>query len=54
MTHLAELEHSNQELDDFAHIVSHDLEEPLRGLVDHASFLLEDYQDKLDADGVRG
>jgi len=47
------LERSNQELDDFAYIASHDLKEPLRGLHNHASFLLEDYQDKLDKDGVQ-
>jgi PAS domain S-box-containing protein len=45
-----ELERSNQELDDFAYIASHDLKEPLRGLFNHASFLLEDYAEKLDDD----
>jgi signal transduction histidine kinase len=48
-----ELERSNQELDDFAYIASHDLKEPLRGLFNHASFLLEDYKEKIDEDGVR-
>lgn len=48
-----ELERSNQELDDFAYIASHDLKEPLRGLFNHASFLMEDYGDRLDAEGVR-
>jgi signal transduction histidine kinase len=51
--YVGELERSNQELDDFAHIASHDLKEPLRGLFNHASFLLEDYKDKIDDDGVR-
>lgn len=51
--YLSELERSNQELDDFAYIASHDLKEPLRGVFNHASFLLEDYRDKLDEDGVR-
>jgi signal transduction histidine kinase len=49
----ADLERSNQELDDFAYIASHDLKEPLRGLANHASFLLEDYKEKIDEDGVR-
>jgi signal transduction histidine kinase len=49
----AELERSNQELDDFAYIASHDLKEPLRGLFNHSTFLLEDYKDKIDEDGVR-
>jgi len=46
-----ELQRSNQELDDFAYIASHDLKEPLRGIHNFASFLLEDYADKLDAEG---
>ncbi len=53
LAYLAELQRSNQELDDFAYIASHDLKEPLRGLFNHAQFLLEDYKDKLDEDGVR-
>jgi signal transduction histidine kinase len=47
------LERSNQELDDFAYIASHDLKEPLRGLFNHAAFLLEDYKDRIDKDGLR-
>jgi signal transduction histidine kinase len=52
-TNVSDLERSNQELDDFSYIASHDLKEPLRGLANHASFLLEDYGDKIDEDGVR-
>jgi PAS domain S-box-containing protein len=48
-----DLERSNQDLDDFAYIASHDLKEPLRGLFNHAQFLLEDYGPKLDAEGLR-
>ncbi|MEM7041676.1 MAG: ATP-binding protein [Pseudomonadota bacterium] len=48
-----ELERSNRELDDFAHIASHDLKEPLRAIANHASFLLEDYSDRLDDEGER-
>ena len=47
----AELLRSNQELDEFAYIASHDLKEPLRGIHNYSSFLLEDYQAKLDDDG---
>ncbi len=49
----ADLERSNHDLDEFAYIASHDLKEPLRGLHNHSRFLLEDYEDKLDEDGVR-
>lgn len=46
-----ELQQSNRDLDDFAYIASHDLKEPLRGIHNYSMFLLEDYGDKLDADG---
>jgi signal transduction histidine kinase len=46
-----ELQLSNKELDDFAYIASHDLKEPLRGIHNFSSFLLEDYADKLDEEG---
>ena len=45
------LKKSNQELDDFAYIASHDLREPLRGISNYATFLLEDYGTTIDADG---
>lgn len=47
-----ELEHTNQELDAFAYIASHDLKEPLRGIHNYSNFLLEDYSHILDIDGV--
>ena len=50
-TRNAELLRSNQELDDFAYIASHDLKEPIRGIHNYASFLIEDYGDKLDDEG---
>ncbi|MEQ8355490.1 MAG: ATP-binding protein [Kiloniellaceae bacterium] len=49
--HTAELERSNQDLDDFAYISSHDLKEPLRGIANHARFLQEDYAEVLGKDG---
>ena len=48
----SELERSNDELDSFAYVASHDLKEPLRGIHNYSLFLLEDYADRLDADGV--
>jgi len=47
-----ELERSNNELDAFAYIASHDLKEPLRGIHNYSSFLIEDYADVLNEEGV--
>ena len=47
-----ELSRSNDELDAFAYIASHDLKEPLRGIYNYSSFLIEDYEHQLDDDGV--
>ncbi len=44
---------SNQELDDFVYIASHDLKEPLRGIANFSQFLQEDYGAQLDAEGNR-
>ena len=43
----AEVERSNQELDQFAHLVSHDLKEPLRGIRHFVDFVIEDESDKI-------
>jgi signal transduction histidine kinase len=47
----AELHRSNQDLDDFAYIASHDLKEPLRGIHNFSVFLLEDYGERFDEEG---
>ena len=46
------LTRSNDELDAFTYIVSHDLKEPLRGIHNFASILKEDYATQLDESGV--
>jgi len=46
-----ELREVNQELDSFVYTASHDLRAPLRGIASFASFLEEDYKDKLDQQG---
>lgn len=44
---------SNQELDDFAYIASHDLKEPLRGLANNAMFLEEDFGSEMDESAAK-
>lgn len=46
-----ELSRKNKELDEFTHVVSHDLQEPLRTLIAFSDFLLRDSGDKLDENG---
>ncbi len=48
---LDELEQTNKELNDFTHIVSHDLKAPLMTIESFSSFLLEDHGDSLDVAG---
>jgi chemotaxis family two-component system sensor kinase Cph1 len=47
-----ELERSNIDLDSFAYVASHDLKEPLRGIHNYSTFLMEDYGEILDAEGI--
>lgn len=47
-----ELERSNRELASFAFAASHDLKEPLRGIYNYSTILLEDYASRLDEEGV--
>ena len=50
---LKALERSNQELQDYAHIVSHDLKSPLRSISALISWLKEDYKDVIDEIGMQ-
>ncbi|WP_033339323.1 ATP-binding protein [Catenuloplanes japonicus] len=44
----SELNRSNVDLDSFAHAAAHDLKEPLRGIANQATFLIEDSTDRMD------
>ncbi|MFD2587663.1 PAS domain S-box protein [Croceitalea marina] len=48
---LTELEKSNENLQEYAHIVSHDLKSPLRSISALATWLYDDYNDVLDDSG---
>ncbi len=46
-----DLKRSNKELEEFAYIASHDLQEPLRKIQSFGNLLHEEYHDKIDNDG---
>ncbi len=47
------LERSNEKLEEYSRVVSHDLKSPLHTVEAFTGFLLEDYEDKLDEEGKK-
>lgn len=48
---LKDLKRANDQLNEFAHVVSHDLKAPLRAISSLSEWIVEDYQESLDEEG---
>lgn len=47
------LKNSNEQLEEFAYVASHDLKTPIRNMAHYATFLEDDYGEHLDEDGIK-
>ena len=50
---IVKLERSNEELDQFESIISHNLNSPPRAITEYNSYIREDYEKDLDGEGIK-